>query len=188
VYTHCVQPRPNEFDRSAPHTHTSLHVYVRTYLRKFERMVHPHTHAPARVRSNVLMYVRTYSVLGQREQLLGHISPPPSPIFQQPYKHPETPPPSLSSLNPKTTHTHLRQPPSPPPKHHRRPFSTTHTHRRPPKSPLFPIFSHKTRNPISPKNPPFFFYFLFNQRAQIHSWIVPLDFVLVFLLIAGGWN
>jgi hypothetical protein len=64
VYTHCVQPRPNEFDRSTPHTHTSLHVYVRTYLRKFERMFHFTLMHPARVRSNVPMYVRMYLVLG----------------------------------------------------------------------------------------------------------------------------
>jgi hypothetical protein len=62
------------------HTHTSLHVRVRTYLHKFERMAHPHPHAPARVRSNIPMDVQTYSILGQRDLLLGHISPPPPPL------------------------------------------------------------------------------------------------------------
>jgi hypothetical protein len=53
------------------HTRTALHAYVRTCLCMFERITHTHTHAPARVRSNVLLYVRTYSVLGQCEQFLG---------------------------------------------------------------------------------------------------------------------
>jgi hypothetical protein len=46
------------------HTHTSLHPCVRTYLRTFERMAHFTLMHPTRVRSNVPMYVRTYSVLG----------------------------------------------------------------------------------------------------------------------------
>jgi hypothetical protein len=45
------------------HSRTALHACVRTCLHKFERMAQ-HTHAPARVRSNIPMYVRTHSILG----------------------------------------------------------------------------------------------------------------------------
>jgi hypothetical protein len=54
-------------------SHTALHACVRTCLHKFERITHTHTHAPARVRLNVLLYVRTYSVLGQREQFFRSV-------------------------------------------------------------------------------------------------------------------
>jgi hypothetical protein len=85
----CVRTYPNTFERvhgaafdlalvssaAAPlHTRTALHACVRTCLHTFERMTHTQTHALARVRSNVPMYVQTYLILGQREQFfLGHI-------------------------------------------------------------------------------------------------------------------
>jgi hypothetical protein len=86
---------------ASPYTRTALNAYVRTCLHKFERITHTHTHAPARVRSNVLLYVRTYSILGQREQFFRSFFPLFPHSSPSAVQHPPVPPPSLSSLNPK---------------------------------------------------------------------------------------
>jgi hypothetical protein len=130
------------------------------------------------------MYFRTYSVLGPSRPAFRSLSPPSLPHFSfGRTSTPETPYPSFPSLNPKYLNPH------PPPPTTRTPLpAVLHRAHSPPATqiPKFPILSPTHPKPNFSKKTPKFFYFLFNQRAQIHSWIVPLDSVVVFFVNCRG--
>jgi hypothetical protein len=148
-------------------------------------MTHTHTHAPTRVRSNVLMYVRTYSVLGQREQFFRSFLPlfsPFSPFGRTAPSKPFSVPHLKSSLKSKI---HRHPSPPPPPRHHRRPFSTVPTHRWPPKIPNFPFCPQPTRNLFHRKSLDFFSLFVQIKGHKSTLGLCPLILCCVFIDCRG---